>query len=162
MANCPTCGVDESSISVHDGVDAVRTFPGRYRRALDGLTADQVTSDPPGGWSVLAYVVHVGEVLERSGAALATVLDQPGAEISPLPDEARPPGLGTTDSASALDRIDRAAAGLVGAAAGVSGEAWTRPFTLGGVSHDAGWLVRHAAHEGAHHLREIAAAREVA
>ncbi len=155
MAGCPTCGIDESAISVHDAIDAVRTFPGRYLRAVDGRTADQLTSSAAGGWSVLAYLVHVGDVLERIGAAVTAVLDQPGAEIASLPDETTPPSTGSAGVGAALDRIDAAAAALVAAAGDVSGQAWTRPFTLGGESLDAGWLVRHAAHEGAHHLRDI-------
>ncbi len=156
MAKCATCGIDESEISEHDGLDAVRTFPGRYRRAVDGMTTDQLTSGVSDGWSVLAYLTHVGDVLDRLGAAATTVLDQPGTDVASLPDETTPPSAGSADVASALDRIDHGAAELVAAAGDVSGEAWTRPFTIGGESHDAGWLIRHAAHEGAHHLRDIA------
>ncbi|MEP6624784.1 MAG: DinB family protein [Acidimicrobiia bacterium] len=158
MAGCPTCGIDESAISVHDAIDAVRTFPGRYRRAVAGLTDAQLRARPSADvWSVLEYLVHIREVLDLLGMTIPHVLDQPGVELPDIsadesaqtrPDWVMDPGL-------ALDGIDRAALTLVTAAADVSEEAWSRPFTIGGTPHDAGWLVRHAAHEGAHHLRDI-------
>ena len=158
MAACEVCGIDEDAISIHDGVDALRSFPGRYRRAVDGLTDAQLRERPSADvWSVLEYLVHVREVFDLIGMGLVLVLEQPGITF-PMFDagdsaETRPDWV--MDRDLALTGIDHAVAVLLDTADGVTSEAWTRPFTIGTEAHDAGWNVRHAAHEGAHHLRDL-------
>ena len=64
MAQCPMCGIDEETIAIHDGLDALRSFPGRYRRAVEGLSDAQLRERPtPDVWSILEYLVHIREVL---------------------------------------------------------------------------------------------------
>src|SRR4051794_37025049 len=114
MATCPRCGIDEESISEHDALDAARTFPGRYRRAVDGLTPEQFAV-VSGGWWAGGSPPHGGKTLERPAAALTTVLDDPGVDVAPFPDESAAPATASADASAALDRIDRAAAALVAA-----------------------------------------------
>ena len=158
MAACGVCGIDEDRLSIRDALDALRTFPGRFRRSVDGLSDAELEVRPaPDVWSVLEYLVHTREVLDIIGMGLPLVLEQPGIAFPELDvDESaatRPDWVMERDLA--LGGIDQAVAVLLAEADGVTDEAWTRPFTIGTEAHDAGWNVRHAAHEGAHHLRDI-------
>ena len=143
---------------MRDALDALRTFPGRFRRSVDGLSDVELRTRPtPDVWSVLEYLVHIREVLDLIGMGLPLVLEQPGIAFPVIDvDESaatRPDWV--MDRDLALTGIDHAVAVLLSTADGVTDEAWTRPFTIGTETHDAGWNIRHAAHEGVHHLRDI-------
>ncbi len=162
MANCDECGIDESGLAINDALDALRSYPRRYTEAVAGMDEEALRRRPsPEVWSALEYLVHVREVFELLSMTLPLVLDQPGLELPDIDaDDAavtRPDWVMNRDLA--LDGIRTACAQLVDLGAAQRSEAWERPFSLGATQHDAGWILRHAAHEGAHHLRDIAAVR---
>lgn len=162
MARCDECGIDEAQLTIHDATDALRSFPRRYAEAVDGMDDDALRRRPsPEVWSVLEYLVHVREVLELLAMSVPVVLDQPGVTFPDVDVEAasaaRP--VWVLDRTLALDGIAKACAAFVDLGSSQSAEAWARPFTLGTTAHDAGWILRHAAHEGAHHLRDVAKIR---
>jgi hypothetical protein len=155
---CAGCGVDEDSIAVPDAIAAVRSFPRRYREALDAIPPGRLRTRPdPDTWSVLEYVVHFREVLELLSMALPIVVKEPGTVFPPIdageaaqgrPEWVLDPGLAVRGIAEAADAIARQAEGM-------PWSAWDRTFTVGDDVHPASWIVQHAAHEGAHHLHDI-------
>lgn len=159
MAACSECGIDETGITIGDGLNALRSFPRRFREAVQGVPDPDLRARPmPQVWSMLEYLVHTREVFEVLGMGLPLVLERPGITfpefsvdetVTTRPDWVMNPEL-------ALTGIEDAVGRLLAAGDSVSNEAWARPFTLGAERHDAGWIVRHAAHEGVHHLRDIA------
>jgi hypothetical protein len=111
----------------------------------------------PSTWSMLEYAVHYREVLELLSTGLPEVLAHPGIQFPAVDvDDAsgtRPDW--TLDRELALDGITRAAEQLVARSEATPVAAWDREFTVGDDQHQARWIPQHAAHEGAHHLRDI-------
>jgi hypothetical protein len=158
MAACAGCGIDEDEIAVPDAIAAIRSFPRRYREALDAVPPGLLRTRPDANtWSVLEYAVHFREVLELLAMALPIVVTEPGTRFPPIDaDEAaagRPDWV--LDPALVVRGIGDAADAIVRQADTMSWEAWDRTFTIGDNVHPASWIVRHAAHEGAHHLKDI-------
>jgi hypothetical protein len=152
---CPVCGVDEARLSVDDALDTVRTLGRRYREAFAGLPPELSRVRPdPSHWSMLDVVVHVRTLLERFGAALDLVLERQREQFAGLDDPARPePSDASLEEE--LEGLDAAATSLAAHAQRTSMLAWDRSFVTDGVEHPARWLLERAAHEGAHHLRDL-------
>jgi hypothetical protein len=162
VAPCPDCGIDEETISVTDAVAAIRSFPRRYREALDAVPRDRLAVRPdPSTWSIIEYAVHAREVLEILSMLLPEVLDHPGLALPDMDDEVDrggpPPTFPDwlTDRDLVLAGIQQASGALAARADEAPLSAWDRPFTIGNHEHVASWIVQHAAHEGGHHLRDI-------
>jgi hypothetical protein len=158
VAPCPECGIDEAGIAVPDAVGAVRSFPRRYREVIDATPPSLLRTRPePETWSVLEYAVHTREVLELLAGALPIVVRDPGTRFPPIDvDEAasaRPDWV--MDPDLALRGITDAARAIARQAESMPWSAWDRTFFIGDQEHPASWIVQHAAHEGAHHLRDI-------
>jgi hypothetical protein len=150
-------GAEEASIAVPDAILAVRTFPRRYREALDRIPPEQLRVRPdPQTWSALEHAARAGEVLNRLAHALPLALDEPGIHFPPFDSDdaaSRPPP--ARDPDAALATITRACETLATRAEATPWEAWDRTFTVGDDEHTAAWIVQHAAVEGSHHLRDI-------
>jgi hypothetical protein len=164
MSACPDCGIDEAEISVPDAILAIRTFARRYREALADVPAEQLRTRPDADtWSVLEYAVHAREVLELLSMTLPIVLEHPDSHFPPIDvteaSATRPEWV--LDADLALTGIQRACDALVARADATPVAAWDRPFTVGDDRHAASWIVSHAAHEGAHHLRDIERVRRL-
>lgn len=152
---CPVCGVDEPRLSVDDALDTVRTLGRRYREAFTGVPPAAIRSRPDvSSWSMLDVAVHVRDVLARSAAALDTVLDTHRPHLDRLVPTERPDA-GGADAGAVLDGLDRAAGAITARAGRTSMLAWDRPFEAEGAERPARWLLQQAAHEGAHHLRDL-------
>jgi len=160
---CPVCGLEEARIGVDDAAAALRTFPRRYREVLEGVDDLTLRRRPDTTtWSMLEYAVHVREVLELLALGLPLVLTQARPVFPDLdPDEAA-----ATRPASVMDR-EHALRGIAEGATTLADQidvtpyaAWDRPFVLGEEERAARVIPQHAAHEGAHHLRDIERVRE--
>lgn len=162
MTPCLVCGMDEQSISLGDATDAIRTFPRRYRDALADVADDMLRLEPdPATWSMLGYAVHVREVLELLAGSLPMVLSgsQPAFPPIDVDDVAASRPSWVLNADLALAGITAACEDLVAQINDVPLAAWDRAFTVGDDEHTAIWIPRHATHEGAHHLRDIARVR---
>jgi hypothetical protein len=158
VASCADCGIDEAGISIPDAIGAIRGFPRRYREALDAVPPPRLRIRPdPDTWSVLEYAVHTREVLELLAGTLPIVVNEPGIRFPPIdvdesvkdrPDWVMDPNL-------AVRGITSAAQAIAEQAESMPWSAWDRTFFIGDNEHAASWIVQHAAHEGAHHLRDI-------
>jgi hypothetical protein len=158
---CPVCGVDEGRLSVDDALDTIRTLGRRYREVVTGVPPEAVFREPaPSEWSMADYVAHVREVLQVLAADLDTVLDHHRAQV-PDPDTVTSDRPHAGDLLADLDALDGAARSIAERGSRTSALAWDRPFELDGAERPARWIVQHAAHEGAHHLRDLERVRQV-
>jgi hypothetical protein len=157
---CRECGTNEDDLSVPDALATLKTLPRRYREALDAPEQSLRRRPSPDTWSMLEYATHVREVLDMLGVALPEVLETARPEFPDFDVDEANASRPAQDREPVLDGISRAANALVDRADATPWAAWDRPFVLGGVEHPARWLVQHAAHEGAHHLRDVTRVRE--
>lgn len=152
-------GSDESSIAIPDAILAIRTFPRRYREALDRIPPDRLRERPePQTGSALEDAAHAAAVLTLLARRLPMALDEPGIHFPPFDaaDAALDrPASAPDHLAAVLATIAAACDSLAARAETTPWEAWDRTFTAGADEHPAAWLVQHAAVEGSHHLREI-------
>jgi hypothetical protein len=164
MAPCPECGIDESAIAVPDAIAAIRSFPRRYREALDTTPPALLRVRPDADtWSVVEYAVHTREVLEVLAMALPEVLEHPDLVLPDVADESMDGSAGgpktfpdwLTDREILLTGMTTACSRLATRAEEAPWSAWDRTFSIGDFVHPAAWIVQHAAHEGGHHLRDI-------
>jgi hypothetical protein len=158
MAQCPYCGVNEEEISVPDAIVAIRTLPRRYREALARIPPDALNLRPdPSSVSALEAADRARSELERLAHDLPVVLDDPGVHLPSFDLDQRAPHApdAVPDLELVLAGIAHSTDALVARAEATPWEAWERPFTAGAEPHVASWIVQHAAHVGAHHLREI-------
>jgi DinB superfamily len=158
---CPVCGVDETRLSIDDALDTVRTLGRRSREAFAGLApgAERVRPEPD-GWSMLDVAVHVRDVLTRLSLALDDALDGHHPHFDGLVPTLRPDVDGV-ETAPVLEVLDAAARRLAARAERTSMLAWDRVIDLDGDEQPARTLLQRAAHEGAHHLRDLQRIRRV-
>jgi hypothetical protein len=165
MAICPVCGIDEGELSVADATDAIRSFPRRYREGLAGVDDDVLRAVPPGeAVSMLGAAALARDELVLLAGYLPNVLTGAAPVFPPVPVDAAGHLVGATAAAEAgpdpvLSGITAACGELIEQISSVPTSGWDRPFTVGDEPRTAGWIPRHAAHEGAHHLRDIARVR---
>jgi hypothetical protein len=146
---------------VDDALDTIRTLGRRYREAVAGVPPDAVYRQPaPSEWSMADYLAHVRHVLQTLAADLDAVLDHHQARVAD-PDAHSPGNAPPGDLVDDLDALDAAARAIVQRGERTSQLAWDRPFELDGVERPARWVVQHAAHEGAHHLRDLERIRRI-
>jgi len=165
MAICPVCGIDEAGLSVADATDAIRTFPRRYREALAGVDDDVLRAVPPcEPASMLGAAAVARDELVLLAGYLPSVLTGAAPVFPPVPVDAAGHLVGATaptegEPDGVLSGIAAACRALIEQITSVPTSGWDRPFTVGDEPRTAGWIPRHAAHEGAHHLRDIARVR---
>lgn len=112
----------------------------------------------PGVWSPIEYLCHVRDVFVSHLIRLhrARTEDDPGLEPMFNDLRARRLRYGERDASATLDELEAAVAGLLEEAARFRPEEWSRTVhRLPGERRTARWLLRNAAHEGVHHLRDI-------
>jgi hypothetical protein len=152
---CPVCGVDEERLSIDDAVDTIRTLGRRYREAFAGLPPGVSDLRPdPAGWSMADVAMHVRDVLTRLGTELDDVLDTHRARLDAVAPTTRPDAP-TKDLGAVLEGIEIGARHLATRAERTSMLAWDRVFEADGTERPARSLLELAAHEGAHHLRDL-------
>jgi S-DNA-T family DNA segregation ATPase FtsK/SpoIIIE len=160
---CPECGLELRSLPPGDAIVALRSFARRYRAPLTRLLPDEDEQllrrrPEPGTWSALEYACHVRDGLAWWSWALHRTL----TEESPLiprvdPDEvAADAHYDDQDPAAVADHLGANAERFAAEAQGVAPDDWSRPVELEGTGTlDALWVLRHAVHEGSHHLLDI-------
>jgi uncharacterized damage-inducible protein DinB len=135
--------------------------PARTRAAALAVPEPAVRRQPsPGTWSVLEYVCHLRDVYVSSTIRLHRTRTEDVPVLEPMLNDlrARRFRYNELDLGAVLDELTAAVAGFLDESRRVAGSDWERTATrLPGERRTARWLVRHAAHEGVHHLGDIAA-----
>lgn len=158
---CAACGVTYAALTVADAIAAVAAVPDRAREAALAVPEPARRRRPDGDtWSVIEYVCHLRDVYVSSTIRLHRTRTEDSPVLEPMLNDlrARRFRYNERDLPAVLDELAATVAGFLDETRRLTGPDWERTATrLPGERRTARWLVRHAAHEGVHHLRDIAA-----
>ncbi|GAA4915213.1 DinB family protein [Actinomycetospora succinea] len=152
------CGLRYAELSVAEACEILAAVPARARAAVaavehrHGRPADGV-------WSVAEYVCHLRDVAMTFTIRLhrARTEDRPALEPMFNDLRARRFRYDDHDVDAVLDQLDVVTPGLLDEVARFGDADWDRTVTrLPHEERTARWLLRQAAHEGVHHVRDIA------
>ena len=156
---CGACCFDYAAVGVAQAVAAVRAVPAAARAVVDALPEEALHRRPrEGTWSVTEYVCHLRDVYVTSTIRLHRARTEERPVLEPMLNDlrARRFRYNSRDVRPVLDELADVAAGCCDEVARVEPAGWERVVTrLPGEVRTARWLVRQAAHEGVHHLRDL-------
>jgi len=157
--HCLDCGLRYDTLSTADALGLIEQLPEQVRASVQAVPLDRLRLRPgPGTWSVIEYLCHLRDVLATSTIRLHRVRTEDRPVLEPMLNDlrARRFRYNEHDPDAVLDELTWAAHGLLDEAARVHDGGWERMAArLPGEERTARWLVRHAAHEGRHHLADI-------
>jgi hypothetical protein len=158
---CPECGLEYDSISPQDGIQALRSFPRRYRQVIGPfIEDDEVLRRRPDAdtWSALEYTAHVADVLESMTPMLVEMVQKDDPRIPDPwdPDaRARDRNYNDMEPQEALDWLARAANNAAETASAFSADDWSRTGEFDYGQREVIDQLRNMVHEGVHHLRDV-------
>lgn len=158
---CAACGVAYAALTVADATAAVAAVPDHARAAALAVPEPARRRRPDRDtWSVVEYVCHLRDVYASSTLRLHRSRTEDDPVLEPMLNDlrARRFRYDERDLPAMLDELAATVAGFLDETRRLAAPDWERTATrLPGERRTARWLVRHAAHEGIHHLRDIAA-----
>ena len=169
-ADCAKCGFDARTVSPADAIAAIRSFPRRYRRALQEALLDLdygdriIATRPSGMWSALELTAHVRDALHVFEKRMQRIVQEDAPSLADAELETPPTGAHDQGVELVLATLLSTSDEFARSASRISGDDWIRKGTLGDAEVSALDVLREAVHDGAHHLRDlervIEAARE--
>jgi hypothetical protein len=156
---CPSCGLAYSDLDVAAAVAGIRSVPGAVASRVRAVPAAGLRRRPePGVWSVLEYGAHVRDVYGTFLIRLHRARTEDHPTLEPMFGDLRAQRLRYNDLPmdAVLHELALAAEGFCDEVADTADDQWGRRVRrLPGEDRTALWLVRHAMHEGVHHVRDI-------
>lgn len=156
---CESCDYAYTEITQGDALALVAGYPRRYREAVAALTdADLRRRPDPETWSALEYLCHVRDVYSVHVERVTRALTEDNPLVDAMNNEARAArgDYNGQDRAQVLDDLEHNAARFAELVETVTPDQWPRPMTRRpGEQRTVLWLIRHATHEGVHHLHDI-------
>jgi len=158
---CPQCGLAYDSISPQDAVQALRSFPRRFREVIGPFVDDDEVlrrRPDPDTWSALEYAAHVADILEAMTPQLVEVVQQDNPQIDdPLDQDERAVNRAYNDMEprDVLDWLQRSATTAADTAAGFTPDDWSRTAEYPYGERELIDIARNMVHEGVHHLRDV-------
>jgi DinB superfamily len=158
---CPECGLVYDAISPQDAVQALRSFPRRYREVIGPFVDDDEVlrrRPNPSTWSALEYTAHVADILEAMTPQLIEVVQKDNPHITdPIsPDErAAERRYNDMEPQDVLDWLQRSSTTAADTAAGFSSDDWSRSAQYPYGERELIDIARNMVHEGVHHLRDV-------
>ena len=157
---CASCPFSFADHDVDRAVSVIAGIPAQARQLFEPLDEAAVRRSRDGVWSAVEYLCHVRDVYATFTIRLHRARTEDDPALEPMLNDLRTRRFGYRDAAvpPVLDELEAYAAGFLAEVARVAPGDWTRPVhRLPDEHRTALWLVRQAAHEGVHHLRDIAA-----
>jgi len=159
---CPECGLDYDTVKPLDAINAIRSFPRRYRAALAALSRDEafdvlVRRRPvPGTWSGLEYTAHAADMIDRFAPAIRRIQVEDRPALAFFDPETRVDQDRFNDRtvSRVLSDLETACADMAATLETVEAEDWTRTGRFDWGERDILTTARNAVHEGSHHLRD--------
>jgi DinB superfamily len=155
-ASCPFAFADQD---VDRATSIIGDVPAQARRLLGSLDEAAIRRRQPDRWSAVEYLCHVRDVYATFTIRLHRARTEDDPVLEPMLNDLRARRFGYRDAAvePVLDELQAYVAGFLAEVARVRPEDWGRPVhRLPDEHRSALWLVRQAAHEGVHHLHDIA------
>ncbi len=157
---CPTCPMDFGETTTDDVRRIVTDVP-RQARALLEAHDDGAWRVPgaDGSWSAAEYLCHVRDVYAVFTIRLHRARTEDDPPLEPMLNDlrARRFDYGHAALRPALDQLGDHVRGFLAELDRVDDAGWGRPVhRYPGEQRSTRWLARQAAHEGRHHLRDIA------
>ena len=155
-ASCPFAFADHD---VDRAMSVIAEIPARARRLFGSLDEAAVRRRPPGVWSAAEYLCHVRDVYATFTIRLHRARTEDDPALEPMLNDLRARRFGYRDAAvgPALDQLQAHVTGFLAELSRLRPADHSRPVhRLPDEHRTALWLVRQAAHEGVHHLRDIA------
>ncbi len=156
---CPSCPFSFVEHDVDRAAAVIAGIPGEARRLFGSLDDAAVRGQTPGVWTAVEYLCHVRDVYLTFTIRLHRARTEDDPALEPMLNDLRARRFGYRDAAVApvLDELDAYVAGFLAEIARMKDEHWARPVhRMPDERRTALWLVRQAAHEGVHHLRDMA------
>jgi hypothetical protein len=158
---CPSCDVSFLALTVDDARGLAAAVPARTREAVLAIDRSRWHGRPePDVWSVAEYVCHLRDVAVAFTIRLHRTRTEDRPALEPVYNDlrARRFRYDRHDVEAVLDELDLVTPGLLDEAARYTESDWDRVATrLPHEQRTGRWLLRQAAHEGVHHVRDIAA-----
>ena len=154
---CHKCGFSYASATVEDAVAIIGSTPDRARSAAHAA-ADPRRRPGRQTWSVLEYTCHLRDVYAASTIRLHRVRTEHDPTLEPMLNDLRTRRFrhNELDLEHVLTELGHNVGGFLYEVDRVRPDGWTRTATrLRGETRTALWFVRHAAHEGVHHVADI-------
>jgi uncharacterized damage-inducible protein DinB len=156
---CPSCDLAYSAYDLASAVAGIRAVPDAVASRVTALPASALRQRPePGVWSVLEYAAHVRDLYATFLIRLHRTRTEDHPTLDPMFGDLRAQRLRYNDLPvdAVLRELALAAAGFCDEVADTADDEWGRQLRrLPGENRTALWLVRHAMHEGVHHVRDI-------
>ncbi len=156
---CLECGLAYPDVSVERAAEVIAALPTAFRAAVAAMAPNAYRRRPEAGtWSVVEYLCHVRDVYATYTIRLHRARTELEPVLEPMLNDLRARRFDYLhrDVEAVLDELQANAAGFRAEIARTPPGSWERQVSrLPGERRTARWLVRQAAHEGIHHLRDI-------
>ena len=156
---CEECALAYPDLALADAVAEIRRVPDATRAAVDDVPEGARRLRPSARvWSVTEYVCHLRDVYAGCTVRLRRMRAEDEPAVDPMYGDLRAVRFRYADADvdAMLGELARVVAGFVDEVADTRRDEWSRTMRrLPGEVRTASWLVRHAAHEGRHHVRDI-------
>ena len=156
---CATCRLDYAALPVQVAAAVVAAVPERARTAVQGRPDAALRRRPdPETWSAVEYLCHLRDVYVTSTIRLHRARTEELPVVEPMLNDLRARRFRYADSdvPAVLDELAAAVAGVADELRRVGPDGWDRRVVRQpGEERTVRWLLRHAAHEGRHHVADI-------
>jgi hypothetical protein len=156
---CAECGISYSSIAVDASIDVIRHVPDGVADAVLALPDRQLRARPSAGtWSALEYVCHLRDVYAVYTIRLYRTRVEDTPTLEPMFNDLRAVRFryNQREVRPVVAELRDNVAGLLDEAARNTERTWERTARrLPSEARTARWLIRQAAHEGLHHVRDL-------
>jgi DinB superfamily len=156
---CESCDYSYTEIGPGDAVSLISGYPRRYRETAAAIADADLRRRPDAQtWSVLEYLCHVRDVYLVHIVRVTRALTEENPHVEAMNNDTRAArgDYNGQDRGQVLDDLERNATQFADLVETVTPDQWPRLITRHpGEERTVLWLIRHAAHEGLHHLHDI-------
>lgn len=156
---CASCDYAYTEVSPGDALVLIGGFSRRYREAVAALGEKDLRRRPdPETWSALEYLCHVRDVYRVHVDRVTRALTEENPLVDAMNNETRAErdAYNEQDREQVLDDLERNAVRFAALVETVTPDQWPRLMTRRPAEQRTVlWLIRHATHEGVHHLHDI-------
>jgi diadenosine tetraphosphate (Ap4A) HIT family hydrolase len=158
---CADCGSDYRAMGVDDVRETVAGVPGRARALRAGTSEESWrVRRAPSAWCAAEYLCHLRDVFATFTIRVHRARTEEDPALESMLNDLRARRFDYRGAAldPVLDQLDAHARGFLAELDRVREDDWLRPVhRYPGEHRSLRWLTRQAAHEGRHHLLDIAA-----